>query len=251
MSITKSNGRTPNLDKLNPIQLIRKNKMKLLQIKILLKRSENMKAELKRAGIKNSYNHEIDETVTKELGLTFQTIYAWKRELGQTAPNEYAHSEQKELMKRYYKIKDKNPKFIDEDIAKMLNIGISSLHLYYLNSLRQTQKIGKDTQKKILEAFHELTEQNAPIEAPEGETKSECAVCLGNFEAGDKVRPLPPCEHIFHTECIELWLKKHNNCPLCRAEIFKISSGKVKPNVKEAPNAEARSNTENAAENNV
>uniref|UniRef100_A0A183C3U8 RING-type domain-containing protein n=1 Tax=Globodera pallida TaxID=36090 RepID=A0A183C3U8_GLOPA len=109
----------------------------------------------------------------------------------------------------------------------------------------------KNTQKKILEAFHELTEQNAPIEAPEGETKSECAVCLGNFEAGDKVRPLPPCEHIFHTECIELWLKKHNNCPLCRAEIFKISSGKVKPNVKEAPNAEARSNTENAAENNV
>uniref|UniRef100_A0A183C4R0 RING-type domain-containing protein n=1 Tax=Globodera pallida TaxID=36090 RepID=A0A183C4R0_GLOPA len=103
----------------------------------------------------------------------------------------------------------------------------------------------------VLEAFHELTEQNAPIEAPEGETKSECAVCLGNFEAGDKVRPLPPCEHIFHTECIELWLKNHNNCPLCRAEIFKISSGKVKPNVKEAPNAEARSNTENAAENNV
>uniref|UniRef100_A0A914HME8 RING-type domain-containing protein n=1 Tax=Globodera rostochiensis TaxID=31243 RepID=A0A914HME8_GLORO len=141
-------------------------------------------------------------------------------------------------------------RFISLIIFILIMFIISTLiHFCQLNPLRQTQKIGKSTQNKILEAFHELTEQNAPIEAPEGEEKPECAVCLGNFEAGDKVRPLPPCEHIFHTECIELWLKQHNNCPMCRAEIFKISSGKVKPNVKEAPNAEARLNTENAVEN--
>uniref|UniRef100_A0A914HRU4 Uncharacterized protein n=1 Tax=Globodera rostochiensis TaxID=31243 RepID=A0A914HRU4_GLORO len=52
------------------------------------------------------------KTVAKELGLSFKTIYNWKKELGQTtAPNhKYSHSEQKELMKRYYEIKDKNPK---------------------------------------------------------------------------------------------------------------------------------------------
>uniref|UniRef100_A0A183BMP1 Secreted protein n=1 Tax=Globodera pallida TaxID=36090 RepID=A0A183BMP1_GLOPA len=69
----------------------------------------------------------------------------------------------------------------------------------------KTQKIGKDTQNKILEAFHELTEQNAPIEAPEGKTKSECAVCLGNFETGDKVRPLPPCEV---SVCCGAWINR-------------------------------------------
>uniref|UniRef100_A0A914HT16 Uncharacterized protein n=1 Tax=Globodera rostochiensis TaxID=31243 RepID=A0A914HT16_GLORO len=46
------------------------------------------------------------KTVAKELGLSFVTIYNWKRALGQTEPNKYPHSEQTELMKRYYEIKD-------------------------------------------------------------------------------------------------------------------------------------------------
>uniref|UniRef100_A0A914H2E8 Uncharacterized protein n=1 Tax=Globodera rostochiensis TaxID=31243 RepID=A0A914H2E8_GLORO len=83
-----------------------------------------IKTELKRAGFKNSYEHEIDENVAKELGLSFATIYRWKRKLGQTTANKYAHDKQKEfLMKSYYEIKGKNPKIRDEDIAKTLKIG--------------------------------------------------------------------------------------------------------------------------------
>uniref|UniRef100_A0A914HPB5 Uncharacterized protein n=1 Tax=Globodera rostochiensis TaxID=31243 RepID=A0A914HPB5_GLORO len=93
---------------------------KLMQIK-----SDNS-AELKRAGFKNSYKHKIDETVAKELGITNRTIYNWKRELGQTKP-QHNHNEQKQLMKRYYEIKDKNPKIRDGDIAKMLKIGTRTL----------------------------------------------------------------------------------------------------------------------------
>uniref|UniRef100_A0A914HC51 Uncharacterized protein n=1 Tax=Globodera rostochiensis TaxID=31243 RepID=A0A914HC51_GLORO len=62
---------------------------------------------------------QIDKTVAKELGFCFQTIYNWKKELGQSTPQHiYSHNEQKELMKRYYKIKDKNPKISDEEIVK-------------------------------------------------------------------------------------------------------------------------------------
>uniref|UniRef100_A0A914HQJ5 Transposase n=1 Tax=Globodera rostochiensis TaxID=31243 RepID=A0A914HQJ5_GLORO len=86
-----------------------------------------MKAELKRAGFKNSYPNQIDETVAKELGLSFMTIYRWKRKLGQTKSNKHSHSEQMELMKRYYDIKDNNRKIRDEDIAKMLKIGSGTL----------------------------------------------------------------------------------------------------------------------------
>uniref|UniRef100_A0A914H9D0 Transposase n=1 Tax=Globodera rostochiensis TaxID=31243 RepID=A0A914H9D0_GLORO len=101
-------------------------------IKDELKQKEKFdqrKAELKRAGLKNSYPNQINETVAKELGLSFTTIYKWKRELGQTAPNhKYAHSEQKEIMKRYYEIKDKKtPKIKEEDIAKKLKIGTRTL----------------------------------------------------------------------------------------------------------------------------
>uniref|UniRef100_A0A914HNH6 Peptidase A2 domain-containing protein n=1 Tax=Globodera rostochiensis TaxID=31243 RepID=A0A914HNH6_GLORO len=138
MSITKSTGRTPKLDKLNPIQLIRilfsqslitldkLNPIQLIRVLLSQKKFDQMKAELKRDGFKNSQN-QIDKTVAKELGLSFTTIYNWKRELGQPEPNKYRHSKQKELMKRYYEIKDQNPKISDEKIAKMLKIVRSTL----------------------------------------------------------------------------------------------------------------------------
>ncbi|CAN1278275.1 RING-H2 finger protein ATL65 [Linum perenne] len=48
----------------------------------------------------------------------------------------------------------------------------------------------------------------------------ECAVCLLEFEFDDYVRLLPACSHVFHVDCIDIWLKSHANCPLCRAGIF-------------------------------
>uniref|UniRef100_A0A914HRM6 Uncharacterized protein n=1 Tax=Globodera rostochiensis TaxID=31243 RepID=A0A914HRM6_GLORO len=84
---------------------------------------DQKKAELTRDGFKNSYNHQIDETVANELGTTYRTIYSWKRKLGQTEPNhKYSQSKQKKLLKRYYEIKDQNPKISDGEIAKMLKV---------------------------------------------------------------------------------------------------------------------------------
>lgn len=40
-----------------------------------------------------------------------------------------------------------------------------------------------------------------------------CSICLVDFETGDELRELP-CRHIFHTDCIDLWLREHRNCPL-------------------------------------
>uniref|UniRef100_A0A914HPI0 Transposase n=1 Tax=Globodera rostochiensis TaxID=31243 RepID=A0A914HPI0_GLORO len=88
---------------------------------------DQKKAELMRTGIKNSYSNQIDAIVAKELGLSFATIYKWKRELGQTTQRKHFHGEQKDSMKRYYEIKYQNPKIIDKEIAKMLKIGTNTL----------------------------------------------------------------------------------------------------------------------------
>uniref|UniRef100_A0A914HSM6 Uncharacterized protein n=1 Tax=Globodera rostochiensis TaxID=31243 RepID=A0A914HSM6_GLORO len=99
---------------------------------------DQMKAELNRAGLKNSYSNQIDKSVAKELGLTFGTIYNWKRKLGQIAPqHKHCHSEKKKLMKRYYKIKDKNPKMSVGKIAKMLKIGTATLYKWKNQFKRQ------------------------------------------------------------------------------------------------------------------
>lgn len=32
-------------------------------------------------------------------------------------------------------------------------------------------------------------------------------------------RDLPKCHHVFHVECIDMWLSSHSNCPICRASL--------------------------------
>ncbi|CAL5000368.1 unnamed protein product [Urochloa decumbens] len=49
--------------------------------------------------------------------------------------------------------------------------------------------------------------------------KQECAVCLGGFCDGERLRLLPPCRHAFHVDCIDAWLHATATCPLCRAPV--------------------------------
>ncbi|KAJ4767151.1 RING-H2 finger protein ATL66 [Rhynchospora pubera] len=60
------------------------------------------------------------------------------------------------------------------------------------------------------------------IELFEGETGSDtqCSVCLGDLADGDKVKVMPLCNHVFHPECIDMWLSSHSSCPLCRASLI-------------------------------
>ncbi|XP_068656317.1 RING-H2 finger protein ATL65-like [Aristolochia californica] len=52
----------------------------------------------------------------------------------------------------------------------------------------------------------------------------DCAVCLLEFEENDYVRTLPVCSHAFHVDCIDIWLRSHANCPLCRAGVLQPES---------------------------
>lgn len=45
-----------------------------------------------------------------------------------------------------------------------------------------------------------------------------CSICLCLLEASQEVIEMP-CKHIFHSECLEQWLHRHNTCPLCRTRI--------------------------------
>ncbi|AES72164.1 putative transcription factor C2H2 family [Medicago truncatula] len=52
-----------------------------------------------------------------------------------------------------------------------------------------------------------------------GKATFECAVCLNEFQHNDKIRLLPKCYHIFHQDCIDVWLLSHMNCPVCRSKL--------------------------------
>ncbi|GAV86085.1 zf-RING_2 domain-containing protein [Cephalotus follicularis] len=49
---------------------------------------------------------------------------------------------------------------------------------------------------------------------------SDCAVCLSEFEKGEKTRTLK-CKHTFHKDCLDRWLQQYwATCPLCRTKVL-------------------------------
>ncbi|MED6148642.1 hypothetical protein PIB30_054906 [Stylosanthes scabra] len=51
------------------------------------------------------------------------------------------------------------------------------------------------------------------------QSSCECAVCLNEFQEDEKLRIIPNCSHVFHIDCIDVWLQNNANCPLCRTSI--------------------------------
>ncbi|GJM90743.1 hypothetical protein PR202_ga07051 [Eleusine coracana subsp. coracana] len=47
-----------------------------------------------------------------------------------------------------------------------------------------------------------------------------CSVCLEDVQAGEMVRRMPACGHVFHVACIDMWLHSHRTCPLCRRDVW-------------------------------
>jgi len=45
-----------------------------------------------------------------------------------------------------------------------------------------------------------------------------CIICRDLMEAGPEAKKLP-CAHIFHLNCLRLWLQQQQSCPTCRADI--------------------------------
>ena len=43
---------------------------------------------------------------------------------------------------------------------------------------------------------------------------ADCAICLDSMKNGDKLI-LIACSHIFHSDCLRLWMEKKRVCPYC------------------------------------
>ncbi|MCD7457960.1 hypothetical protein HAX54_036677 [Datura stramonium] len=65
----------------------------------------------------------------------------------------------------------------------------------------------------------------------------DCAICLSDFEHGDKGRKIESCGHIFHENCLDKWLMhgkgRQASCPLCRSVIIPENMVEVHRKVEE------------------
>jgi hypothetical protein len=45
-----------------------------------------------------------------------------------------------------------------------------------------------------------------------------CAICLGDFQAQERVTKLP-CHHAYHQQCIDQWMIQQSKCPYCKTNL--------------------------------
>lgn len=43
-----------------------------------------------------------------------------------------------------------------------------------------------------------------------------CPICLSEYQPKDTLRTIPDCQHCFHADCIDEWLRLNAACPVCR-----------------------------------
>ncbi|XP_016434251.1 RING-H2 finger protein ATL20 [Nicotiana tabacum] len=43
-----------------------------------------------------------------------------------------------------------------------------------------------------------------------------CPICLSDYQPKETLRTIPECNHYYHAQCIDEWLKLNATCPLCR-----------------------------------
>merc|ERR1719152_70395 len=51
------------------------------------------------------------------------------------------------------------------------------------------------------------------------EAEMHCPICLSDFAASDNIRQLPGCGHCFHQSCVDLWLIRRPDCPMCKGSV--------------------------------
>ena len=51
--------------------------------------------------------------------------------------------------------------------------------------------------------------------------KETCFICFEEYKLGEYKRLLPECKHYFHKKCIDKWLKRKAQCPICRDKVYK------------------------------
>jgi hypothetical protein len=138
-----------------------------------------------------------------------------------------------------------SPMAIDSTDSEMIISDSGKMDEKHLSNMDQSDENGMQSSSKPVEESTSTGDQSIPIEtekpaehtsttpkrhslaslrslAASDEEVPACAICLDDFADGDQLRQLP-CQHRFHTVCIDPWLtEKSSQCPLCKANFASI-----------------------------
>ncbi|ESQ38664.1 hypothetical protein EUTSA_v10029483mg [Eutrema salsugineum] len=80
------------------------------------------------------------------------------------------------------------------------------------------RRLPRGLDAKAIESFPSFIYAEANgIEPGQGELV--CAVCLNEYKNDETLRLVSPCGHVFHADCVDIWLSYRSTCPICRADV--------------------------------
>jgi len=109
-------------------------------------------------------------------------------------------------------------------------------HLEMVEGLHETMRRTMDASAEVMArrnfdpAPREVLEAIKVINLDTSDLKSmrqtsQCVICCADFEIGEQLSLLPGCGHLFHGECVQQWLERASNCPICRKDLLEAVSG--------------------------
>jgi len=95
------------------------------------------------------------------------------------------------------------------------------LQILLLNTQRTTREL-EDVLSQRRGLFDETLAQIERFTWPPSDRSSvsqqTCMICLNDFSIADDCRRLP-CRHVFHGTCVDEWLRRCTNCPICKDNV--------------------------------
>jgi E3 ubiquitin-protein ligase ATL10/75/76/77/78 len=113
--------------------------------------------------------------------------------------------------------------------ALLLALGLNSLARCLIRWARRARAAGEDgragaggggLKKRALRSIPVEVYGACGADGASTVAADVCAICLGEFADGEKVRVLPRCAHGFHVRCVDTWLASHDSCPTCRGSVL-------------------------------
>ncbi|KAG8054941.1 hypothetical protein GUJ93_ZPchr0001g32756 [Zizania palustris] len=117
--------------------------------------------------------------------------------------------------------------------ALLFALGLNSLARFLIRWARSAASAGGDGEEGAAAGgLKKRALRSIPVEvygSGGGVGAEVCAICLGEFADGEKVRVLPRCGHGFHVRCVDTWLVSRDSCPTCRRSVLNGATTKQPP----------------------
>src|SRR3989338_3786454 len=110
----------------------------------------------------------------------------------------------------------------EQQLAMLVSQSYKDLHLTTATSDQE-----KSAAEPTATATATATAESTPDLEKQTEIKSDlraCSICLAEYDASSMVILLP-CQHLYHAQCIQTWLKLRKTCPTCREVVIPIPRG--------------------------